>query len=311
MHYARSIFIVGCGRSGSTLLGRICSQHPSVSVAGEANFLYLIDTAWQLVNREGRNPQDVISAIYKMHPDALHWGLSKTELDPLLEKSFSTKQPDHLNLLKTMHQKFSLRNNTPIVIDRTHNLGQEAKSVTAKFPNVKFIHMVRDGRYVAASHVRLGWYGDYYEALANWEQRVCRTITALDELTQSQVITIRYEDLVNAPFQTMGQLFNFLELDFEPQYLTNSSITDKFVQPTNPTLTHPTLSEFPSPEHSLTSLSKEQGDIPTTAFDLLESLGYQVGDNRVNDERYDKLLRNWDEVRRKRRVDSQARLAQL
>lgn len=78
----------------------------------------------------------------------------------------------------------------------------------------KFILMVRDGRDVAASHIKR--FGDAMIGAERWavENRI-----VLKEMHSPDAITVRYEDLITMPEEALTRICNFLQIPFDPQML--------------------------------------------------------------------------------------------
>ncbi len=91
--------------------------------------------------------------------------------------------------------------------------------ISKLLPEVRFIHIIRDGRDVALSY-RGKWFGpgNNIEELANhWVYRIRETRRQAQHL--SHYMEIRFEDLVNDPETSLKTLCNFIELPFSPQML--------------------------------------------------------------------------------------------
>ncbi len=113
-------------------------------------------------------------------------------------------------------------------IASNRNLGR----VLAAVPSTRFVHVVRDGRDVAASLRRVDWWPneriwwlgrtpadwerdghDPWELAArHWVQEVSAVRTALRGLDERQVLVLRYEDLVRDPRTVLEQVRDFAGL---------------------------------------------------------------------------------------------------
>lgn len=83
------------------------------------------------------------------------------------------------------------------------------------FPEAKFIHMVRDGRAVAASVQSLQWthVPQTSDGLASWWESRVQHMTSWGLLNSKRVKHVRYEDLVAHPHLTLSEILRFLEHD--------------------------------------------------------------------------------------------------
>lgn len=113
----------------------------------------------------------------------------------------------------------------------------------AIFPDGRFVHILRDGRAVAASLTRVGffdgtedswWWGsmrpEYEEEYARsgksaivlaaitWKTLVDLIEPAMDELPVGQGITMRYDDVLARPEETIEEVARFCGLDLVPTF---------------------------------------------------------------------------------------------
>jgi hypothetical protein len=66
------------------------------------------------------------------------------------------------------------------------------------FPNLRVIHVIRDGRDVACSYMRVPWApDDFAGALGLWERRLLEAHRGTLEVPSDQVLALRFEDLVS------------------------------------------------------------------------------------------------------------------
>lgn len=79
------------------------------------------------------------------------------------------------------------------------------------FPHCQFINIVRDGRAVVASLVRLGWV-ELPEAIDVWRRHVEHADAFMQRMPDGRAISITYEGLMSAPHETIDRVFEFLGL---------------------------------------------------------------------------------------------------
>lgn len=202
-----SIFIVGCGRSGSTLLQRLLSQHDDVAPVGELLFLDMLDRACSLPRTDRRVLGDILWHRALMGRSL---GIDVLRLRALLYETLTNgaaPMSGTIHLLRALEEDFEfdhdLASRPRVVLHKTLNLGLRAREVAEGLPSARLIHVVRDGRAVARSHVRLGWYPTYRSALRNWVERVRLTEDQLSAVEADRVLRIRFEDLVQEPLPTL------------------------------------------------------------------------------------------------------------
>jgi hypothetical protein len=104
------------------------------------------------------------------------------------------------------------------------------------FPNARFIHLIRDGRAVAYSLLRVRWWprhrtwwsgatpqelvdagSDPYAVSArNWVEDVQAVRAGLRRVPAGQLLELRYEDLMADPLGQVRRITEFLGLQFTP-----------------------------------------------------------------------------------------------
>ena len=103
------------------------------------------------------------------------------------------------------------------------------------FPEGKAVHIVRDPRDVMCSYREMT-YEPGYAYLDSAFSSLHSFMSAKNysrNLSRKNYYCLRYEDIVNTPFETIKQLCNFLGLEFEQNMLDTLSFTDKSGQKWN------------------------------------------------------------------------------
>jgi tetratricopeptide (TPR) repeat protein len=181
------ILIVGMPRSGTTLLERIVSSHPSVRGCGELDF-------W---NERG-------PTLLKSDPDNLAAMANQI-------------QRDYLNLLRRS------ASNTDRATDKMPFNFLWMGIVHVLFPNARFIHSRRNAVDTCLSiymtpmnwgfvseRRELAWYYRMYLRLMEHWRAV---------IPSNRLIELDYEDVVAEPERTARRLLEFLELEWDPACL--------------------------------------------------------------------------------------------
>jgi len=81
-----------------------------------------------------------------------------------------------------------------------------------------YIHLVRDGRDVASSFKKVA-VGDkhIYSLSTNWDKQQKQSEACKQVVGVERVITVRYEDLIRSPEETMKRVCNFIGVTFTTQ----------------------------------------------------------------------------------------------
>ena len=178
-----NVFICGMFRTGSTLLEQVLAAHPEFVAGGESQFFP------RLVAREFRKfPQG---------------------LDSITTKKIHSWKEQHSGLLKKLFGE-SIR-----VTDKRPDNFLHIGLIKAVLPSAKFVVTQRDWRDIATSvfSTRLGAGQNYATSLKNIRHYIGLQTELIDHwesILGSDLIRVRYEDLVTEPRDTITGLLEDL-----------------------------------------------------------------------------------------------------
>jgi len=210
------VFIVGCPRSGTTLLRLMLSTHSRISISSEGAYIYRLRS--RFISYGDLSDPGHLKALYK-------------ELLPLLEDEKFLSFPSFDQLCDWVRE-FGADLHSIITFYGTWEaraLGKERLAwwgdnapyhvyhvpfFNHLFPDSKFIFMIRDPRDVyASSKAALGYSVD--NAVEAWEKSLLDGALAESHLGSARVRQLKYEDLVTAPRVRLQDLCAFLGVDYE------------------------------------------------------------------------------------------------
>jgi len=216
----RPIFLVGCAKSGTTLLSVILSMHPAVgpkppkyndlSHAALLNSLLVessFDNIAHLIEKKD------IWDKYFPNPAQLRIGKELTLFkNPLSE----AETGEFIRLLVADFNQSRFLSKQPFNTFRVHVLREI-------FPDCKIVAIHRDGRDVVASwgrkHKRWTDFGGYPRAIKLMAGKWNESINHLESFReQLGIFPIRYEDLVNDPTSVLRKILTYCELQDEEVY---------------------------------------------------------------------------------------------
>lgn len=215
----RLIYIVGVGRSGTSLLHSIIGSHSEIkSIPENKIFRYLSSLKSDLINHE-----DIYNLLLE-NTNLLRLQITKKVVTEMIDKSSNhfVIYSNILNYLSEINKKY-LCEKDPKSLDLIENL--------IKFDNqIKIIHIIRDPRSVVASRLKVKWTKFksvifhslvYNSQLVNYDKKFNKIKT--------NIIEIKYEELVSSPEININSICNFLELNFEKSMLDFTSTSEKIV----------------------------------------------------------------------------------
>lgn len=214
----RPIFLVGCGKSGTTLLSLLMLLHSKVGPKGPDQDKYNPQQYLDLLLTQKGFDRTAHLVERKDVWDRYFPVLTELRIGKELELKKSPLSPDQVTeLKKELTVEFSqdrYLGKQPFNTFRIHVLRE-------LFPDCHIVAIHRDGRDVAASwgnRVAHGWqkFGGYENALKvyarKWSEAVNHIETYKNEL---DVFVIRYEDLVMNTSHTLKEVFSHVDLEYE------------------------------------------------------------------------------------------------
>lgn len=205
-------FIVGAQRSGTTLLRLILNAHSEIAIPEEARFLMPL-LKESNINKplSGKQLENTINYL-KQDQQYKQWNYDS---EPTLKSLASQNQVTIHDLIHTLYQSFAEHEGKTSWADKS--LFFRKIDLLAKiFPEAKFIHLVRDGRDVFHSWRKMDKLKDNVVATAiDWNYKLKRINNSFERLPENRHITLKYEDLLEEPEETVKKLCNFLGIDFQ------------------------------------------------------------------------------------------------
>lgn len=215
------VFLVGCPRSGTTLLQSLLSAHPEIASFPESQFFQYLLPAENSRRRK--------------------LGMIAHQLKPWLETYFRNdlKRPELLNycpqlpLMKLYTQQFfkilsilAAEQGKNIILEKTPQHIFYLETITAYFPNSKIIHLIRKGEDVIASlYEATHQYPQYWDGV--WELDKCIEWWSQSFKISQQYanhlnhILVSYEQLLESPEIVLQNLCSFLTLEYYSDMIKN------------------------------------------------------------------------------------------
>jgi hypothetical protein len=270
----RQIFIGGCGRSGTTLMGAILGAHSACICTPESHFKTSVLQACG-GDPDQVDPQTAVDLI-RRHWRFKLWGL---DIDPT-QVPLSEVGTSYSHMLKCIVSRYAKRQGKPgasIWVDHTPANVRQALTLLKVFPQAKLIHAIRDGRAVACSIMPLDWGPNTAARAARWWMDALVPGLALEALLgEDRIIRVRYEDLVRAPEETLSDLCARLEIGYEPQMVEGSG----FKPPQYTISQHELIGKAPDAARASRwekRLTPRQIEIfESLSHDFLSGLGYRL-----------------------------------
>jgi O-antigen/teichoic acid export membrane protein len=211
-------FIVGAPRSGTTLLASILSRHSEIAVPPETSFFlrtYAKRFWFNCWNRNDKNKRERMVDLLFTNTRFLDLGLTK---DQVLNE-FKKYPIGYDFLFRASLQAFATMHGKTRVVEKTPDHIENMDTILKWYPNAKIILIIRDGRDVVGSLMRIAWTHKNMERHAAYWAWCARTAMRFAKQYPDKIFLIRFEDLISEPIKTVQGLCIFLGITFEESML--------------------------------------------------------------------------------------------
>jgi plasmid stabilization system protein ParE len=224
-------FIVGTGRSGTTLLQAMLTSHPRIAIPPETKFFQRHDPGAAASSR--RTEPEPGSAVdepplddarfdawlegYLASEDFTDLGLDRDLVESHLREASPRNARGLFLALLTACRTVS---NKPRLGEKSPLHARCVPRIRAVLPEAKFIHIYRDPRDVVASMRGMDWTQGTVRGLARtWFKTLREHLVCLREVPEDHYTGVRLETLIEQPEDELRRLCAFLGEDFDPAML--------------------------------------------------------------------------------------------
>jgi hypothetical protein len=230
----RPIFVLGCPRSGTTLLRVMLNAHPRIAIPPENRFVRPL-----YFRRHALGPPGSATAARRMartitrrRSGAAHLGLTRPGLtDDLLRVRPGTVG----DTLRHVYTGYAAAQGKPRWGDKRPSYYSFVDELDRMFPDAQFVHLARDGRACVASLQRPPFSHTPARAVVTWLNAMHACRRAARRLGPDRFLELRYEDLVTRTEPTLRRLCAFLEEPFDeamlhPEEVVATHVPSRFQQ---------------------------------------------------------------------------------
>lgn len=214
-------FIVGRGRSGSTLLRTLFDAHPNVCIPLESRFVQYLYYQYHTV--ENWTIDLVIEAVDKLSRGFEPLTIEKENVLELIKDCQDTL--DFSVVCKAIYLSTSSeysKKEITYIGDKNPRYSFFIPQLIKIFPEARFIHLVRDYRdhvvSMKRSFKKINESGYTPIIITRWIH-YNRQIEKYKKLYPQKFITIRFEDLIEKPEDSLKEVCLFLNLNYDKQML--------------------------------------------------------------------------------------------
>jgi hypothetical protein len=205
--FQQYLFVFGYPRSGTTMVGSLLGRAPNCLVIPEAQFFIE-----GLLKFGGiQHAREVLYDYVTKHTRFRLWGFEA----PL---SWMQGLPTTLTYLEFVKELLFLygggRRDYEFIVEHDPQKRYFLETLRAQYPTAPLIHVIRDGRAVAASILKLTWgQQDIIRLAQDWK----RSLEIVDEWERksdcNRVIAVQYENLLDSSSMELEKIFSVLGIE--------------------------------------------------------------------------------------------------
>ena len=234
------IFIVGCSRSGTTLLRLMLTCHPDICIPPESGFIVKLYAKWSnLLIKTQDQIYQLCDELFSFDNKFCDWKLTKNQIEKELEAIIPFNFQEFIDAIYNLYM--AQRDKKAIYWgDKNPFYIYHIKLLKSIFPKAKFIHIIRDGRavlnsFIKANRIHGKIYPDAPEKGAVHCRNVLKAFYPFPDTPEKGAVhwrnvlkasypfkdhtdyyEIYYEDLIRFPKKELLHLCKFLDISYQP-----------------------------------------------------------------------------------------------
>ncbi|HWG46572.1 MAG TPA: sulfotransferase [Gemmataceae bacterium] len=198
----KKFFILGCPRSGTTMVQQALNRHSRIAIPAETKFFFSF---------VGHPRESQLRHIERLNAD-----LNIQLPAPPARIVTEAEGRAFYELMAQQYVERSPKKDITYFGEKTPEHTGHLPRIRQMFPEAKIVILYRDGRDVAASLTRMPWMSSsLYANFAVWLYYHW-VIQRVKERDSSNLYFARYEDIVADPRRQMRGILRFLDLPYEP-----------------------------------------------------------------------------------------------
>jgi Sulfotransferase family len=274
----RFVFVVGKGRSGTTLVRAMLTSHPDMAIPPETHFIVPLGRDPVVTGTSGVDV-DVLLERLRVHPGWAGMAIDDVDAEAALRRKESLDYPEAIRTLFRLHAS---RQGKSRFGDKTPGHVLHMETLASWFPEAVFIHVIRDGRNVLLSNLETSFGpADVVEGASVWKRLVLSGRQSGRVLGAQRYCEVRYEDLLEQPEAEIKRLGSFAGLEYTPSMLRYFERADEL----GAKATHHRNLRLP-PTKGLRDWrdqmsSRQLAIFEALAGDVLTEMGYELGSPRL------------------------------
>ncbi|MES2515230.1 MAG: sulfotransferase [Bacteroidota bacterium] len=290
-------FIVGIGRSGTTLLMSMLNAHPSIQSTPEVNFYVFFYNAWKNKTTFVESDFEKVERYVQIFKRRKHSSGFDWSMDLFREHIKKHNAINFAVIYRCFYRSFVYAG---VVKEVTHNFDKNPintlflDDIVNALPDAKFVYLVRDPRanYLSRKEKTKARPADIYLDPQRWALYNEAAIKVVEKY-KDRFLILKYEDLVSDPESCLNKLAAFFNFKYD-QNMLNFHSDVKEINLKNainkPVASHPQAKEkyekLSRPVNTdrlqvwKSRLTQQEIDVVSFICRIAEKLNYDVIKNR-------------------------------
>jgi len=277
------IFIVGCDRSGTTLLSLVLNECDDLNVTLESGFLPKLRSRTEEYGdfSESRQRWYFVRDLQYTHATPKTFALDIFDIsDTEAEAAVCEVAPtDYPGACRAVFRADARAAGAMRWANKTPKYIQHIDWLAEAFEDAQFVHIIRDPRDVAASLMRAGWHPTYREAADYWKKQVRAGRESGSHLEDRRYTEVFYEDLVLKPKEEIKKISERLSIDVGNNALQFYETADEEVHDEHKYL-FPLIDQPIDPSRAYAWKremdKKAVADVESEVLNVMEEFGYGI-----------------------------------
>jgi len=261
------LFVVGCERSGTTLLRAMLDSHRDLAVPPESYFLIPL-------LQEPYSSAGFLSLLAD-HRRFVRWGLPLGDVAEALDRD---RPGDLAGAVRVLYRTFAASCGKTRWGDKSPGYVRHIRALAQLLSEAHFVHIIRDGRDVALSWLDAPFGPESVtDAAVRWRKDVRAGRRAGRRDASERYMEVKYENLVADPKRVLAEICGFVDLPFDSAMLDYTAGVERVIAATLEPESHKRLRRPPTPGLRDWRREMDEDDVREfreVAGDMLSKLGY-------------------------------------
>lgn len=209
----KMVFILGRGRSGTTLISNVLNESQDICIAPEGLFLMNLYKKYRYKSFDSDTINEFCKDVY-LEPKMNNWSFNNLELKEFMHKNLSlnTSFDKVVKAVYSANAYYLGKKNVKYLGDKNPHYALFTKEILAVFPDALFIHLIRDPRANISSYKEVSF--DYNDSgILAYRWKIYNNEISKTYFDRGNYFIIKYENLVIKPQETVDLITKNLNVN--------------------------------------------------------------------------------------------------